>query len=171
MALAMTAREICVAFAKPLQSSHDQKQNFYTHKKNSSTTRVSTQPKKKELFWQQPHTESDFIQQVSNCLLVFYKAFKECHWRVRYLTRLGSGLYGGGGLQWEADTIVWLLWPPFMSPLACMWWLLSMLGPARDGCVISKTIKSKMALDCYRLPRHVSIWQQRGLIAVSYHLT
>lgn len=67
-----------------------------------------------------------------------YRRIKECHWRVRYLTRLGSGLYGGGGLQWEADTIVWLLWPPFISPLACMWWLLSMFEPVRKGWVINK---------------------------------
>lgn len=75
---------------------------------------------------------------VTACWPLYRKVKDECHWRVRYLTRLGSGLYGGGGLQWEADTIVWLLWLPFMSPLACMWWLPSMLEPARRRMWISK---------------------------------
>lgn len=75
---------------------------------------------------------------VTACWPLYRTDKDECHWRVRYLTRLGSGLYGGGGLQWEADTIVWLLWLPFMSPLACMWWLLSMLEPARRRMWISK---------------------------------
>lgn len=72
------------------------------------------------------------------CWPLYKRIRKECHWRVRYLTRLGSGLYGGGGLQWEADTIVWLLWPPFISPLACMWWL-SMFEPVRKGKAINKS--------------------------------
>lgn len=66
--------------------------------------RVRTWPKK--LLQRGIH--SYLIQQVHLivCWPLYKRIRKECHWRVRYLTRLGSGLYGGGGLQWEADTIV-----------------------------------------------------------------
>lgn len=89
-----------------------------------------------------------------------YGRIKECHWRVRYLTRLGSGLYGGGGLQWEADTIAWLLWPPFISPLACMWWLLSMFEPVRKGGEINKIKITKN----WQWQKHLFFWHWYNLI-------
>jgi len=59
-----------------------------------------------------------------------------------HLTRLGSAWYGGGGVQWDPETMVWELWPPFISPLAGMLWLWLLSIPEPEQKSGSRSLKA-----------------------------